>query len=41
MSLCYSQCTLTERRRLYHLKERKLPIGESAGQVGRLGKAIC
>lgn len=35
MSLCYSQLTLSDRRRLYQLKERKLPIGEIARQLGR------
>lgn len=35
MSRCYSQLTLADRRRLYHLKERKVPIGEIARQLGR------
>ncbi|ULJ74195.1 IS30 family transposase [Rhizobium gallicum] len=35
MSLCYSQFTLSDRRRLYQLKERKLPVGEIARQLGR------
>ncbi|MCQ1839233.1 IS30 family transposase [Neorhizobium galegae] len=35
MSPCYSQLTHSDRRRLYHLKERKLPIGEIARQLGR------
>ncbi len=35
MSHCYSQLTLSDRRRLYQLKERKLPVGEIARQLGR------
>ena len=34
MSRCYTQITLADRRRLYQLKERKLPIGEIARQLG-------
>lgn len=35
MSPCYSQLTHSDRRRLYHLKVRKVPIGEIARQLGR------
>jgi IS30 family transposase len=35
MSPCYSQLTLSDRRHLYQLKERKLPVGEIARQLGR------
>ncbi|MDX0740639.1 helix-turn-helix domain-containing protein, partial [Sinorhizobium medicae] len=28
MSLCYSQLTLSDRRRLHQLVERKVPVGE-------------
>ncbi|TDW34730.1 IS30 family transposase [Rhizobium azibense] len=35
MSHCYSQFTLADRRRLYQMKERKLPVGEIARQLGR------
>lgn len=35
MSLCYSQFTLVDRRRLHHLIERKVPINEIARQLGR------
>jgi IS30 family transposase len=34
-SLCYSQLTLSDRRRLYHLRGRKVPISEIARQLGR------
>ncbi|WP_437405471.1 hypothetical protein [Sinorhizobium meliloti] len=30
MSLCYSQLTLSDRRRLHQLMERKIPVGEIA-----------
>ncbi|TAW04199.1 hypothetical protein ELI25_34195 [Rhizobium ruizarguesonis] len=30
MSLCYSQLTLPDRRRLFHLRERKVPVSEKA-----------
>jgi IS30 family transposase len=35
MSLCYSQLTLFDRRRLHQLMERKVPVGENARQLGR------
>ncbi len=35
MSRCYFQLTLSDRRRLYQLKERKLPIDEISRQLGR------
>jgi IS30 family transposase len=35
MSLCYSQLTLSYRRRLHQLMERKVPVGEIARQLGR------
>ena len=35
MSRCYSQLSLSDRRRLYHLVERKIPINEMARQLGR------
>ncbi|MFF0946342.1 IS30 family transposase [Rhizobium leguminosarum] len=35
MSLCYSQLTLPDRRRLFHLRERKVPVSEIAHQLGR------
>jgi len=35
MSLCYQQFTLADRRRLYHLRERKVSVGEIARQLGR------
>jgi IS30 family transposase len=35
MSLCYSQLTLSDRRRLHQLLERKVPVGEIARQLGR------
>ncbi|PTM87171.1 IS30 family transposase [Mycoplana dimorpha] len=35
MSLCYSQLSLPDRRRLHHLKERKVPVGEIARLLGR------
>ncbi|WP_033053612.1 helix-turn-helix domain-containing protein, partial [Sinorhizobium meliloti] len=35
MSLCYSQLTLSDRRRLHQLVERKVPVGEIARQLGR------
>lgn len=35
MPLCYQQLTLADRRRLYHLRERKVPINEMARQLGR------
>jgi IS30 family transposase len=35
MSRCYSQLTLADRRRLYQMRERKLPVGEIARQLGR------
>ncbi len=35
MHRCYSHLTLADRRRLYQLKERKVPIGEMARQLGR------
>ena len=35
MPLCYSQLTLPDRRRLFHLRERKVPVSEIAHQLGR------
>ncbi|WP_234851126.1 helix-turn-helix domain-containing protein, partial [Sinorhizobium meliloti] len=35
MPLCYSQLTLSDRRRLHQLVERKVPVGEIARQLGR------
>ena len=35
MSRCYTQITLTDRRRLYHLVSAKVPINEMARQLGR------
>ena len=35
MSLCYSQLTLSDRRRLHQLIERKVPVGDIARQLGR------
>jgi IS30 family transposase len=35
MSRCYTQITLADRRRLYHLRERKVPICEIARLLGR------
>lgn len=35
MSQCYSQLTLSDRRRLHQLMERKVPVGEIARQLGR------
>jgi IS30 family transposase len=35
MSQCYSQLTLSDRRRLHQLMERKVPVGEIAHQLGR------
>jgi IS30 family transposase len=35
MSLCYSQFTLADRRRLHQLVERKVPVHEMARQLGR------
>jgi IS30 family transposase len=35
MSLCYSQITLADRRRLHHLVAAKVPINEMARQLGR------
>lgn len=35
MHRCCSHLTLADRRRLYQLKERKVPIGEIARQLGR------
>nr|WP_079212739.1 helix-turn-helix domain-containing protein [Brucella pituitosa] len=43
MSNCYSQITLAERRRLFELKQLKLPLGDIARLMGRhrstMGKA--
>ncbi|MBY5496930.1 helix-turn-helix domain-containing protein, partial [Rhizobium leguminosarum] len=35
MSLCYSQLTLPDRKRLFHLRERKVSVSEIARQLGR------
>ncbi|AUX76532.1 IS30 family insertion sequence transposase domain-containing protein [Sinorhizobium fredii] len=35
MSLCYSQLTLPDRRRLHQLMERKVSLAEIARQLGR------
>jgi IS30 family transposase len=35
MPLCYSQLTLSDRRRLHQLVGRKVPVGEIARQLGR------
>jgi IS30 family transposase len=35
MSLCYSQLTLSDRRRLHHLVAAKVPINEMARHLGR------
>ncbi|KAB0566175.1 helix-turn-helix domain-containing protein [Brucella pituitosa] len=35
MSNCYSQITLAERRRLFELKQLKLPLGDIARLMGR------
>lgn len=35
MHRCYSHLTLADRRRLYQMKERKVPIAEMARQLGR------
>jgi IS30 family transposase len=36
MSPCYSQLTLSDRRHLYQLKERKLPVRGALHTVGGL-----
>jgi IS30 family transposase len=35
MSNCYSQITLSERRRLFELRQRKVPLGDIARLMGR------
>jgi IS30 family transposase len=35
MAHCYSQLTLADRRRLFHLRERKVSVAEIARQLGR------
>ncbi|RVJ92389.1 helix-turn-helix domain-containing protein, partial [Sinorhizobium meliloti] len=35
MSRRYSQLNLTDRRRLFHFVERKVPINEMARELGR------
>jgi len=35
MSNCYSQITLAERRRLFEVKELKVPLGDIARLMGR------
>ena len=35
MSNCYSQITLAERRRLFELKQLKVPLGDIARLMGR------
>lgn len=35
MSNCYTQITLSERRRLFELKQLKVPLGDIARLMGR------